>query len=261
MRCIDSHVHIGDYRIVEEALKSSPYKGYYRLYDDLTSESVKFQDSFISKNELVFGIPIVLAEISIRDSNRFLSNYSANAKNVFPIYLIGDDIEFYKTESSYFLKEHFIVHDFNDRKNRSPYYDYLNMHNGFLLIHSLSSIRIDYIKYLRKNFQKMRIIIAHMGRDGKNTFEFMNSILTEFKNDSDIFFDTSTINIPEYLKYGIKTIGASRILYGSDFPYSCSGMEEPKDFYSALFKIGLTSYELEQICYKNSNEILHLCSR
>lgn len=259
MKYIDTHVHIGDYRLVSEALKTSKYRGYYRLYDSLVCESVQLQDNFISKNEFVFGIPIVVAEIPIFEANSFLYNYSMTKTNVLPIYLIGDNPQFYINEQSYILKEHFIHHNSNDWKDRFSSYDYLNSKDGFLLLHSLASIRIEYIKLLRSNFPKLHIIIAHMGRDGKNTFDYMASILSEFKSDSKIFFDTSTVNIPEYLKFGINKIGSTRILYGSDFPYECSGLEVPSNFYNVLFDLDLTISELENICFKNALQILNSC--
>ena len=133
-------------------------------------------------------------------------------------------------------------------------YEYLDQQDGYLLLHSLASIRVEYVQFLRMNFPNMNIIIAHMGRNGENHFSYMHNILTTFKDDEHIYFDTSTISDIAQLQYGINLIGCDRILWGSDFPYDCRAYS-PFYFYGNLYRLDLLSSELEKILYKNALRI------
>ena len=261
MLYIDSHIHIGDYEKVKFALEHSIFKEKYRLYSSLSAEAVRLQDNYIHQCDFIFGIPIVLKEISVEEANQFLLSYCLNRKNILPVYLVSNNITFYEKEDVYILKEHFIHHESKHWKERAETYDFLNLRGGFLLIHSLASIRVPYIKLLRKNFPNMNIIIAHMGRDAFNHFDFISSILNEFKNDDKIFFDVSTIHSPKVLSYGIKLIGSKRILFASDFPYECTGKEKISDFYQVFYHLRLSNSELENIFYRNAANIAHLCRK
>lgn len=251
MHCIDAHVHIGDYKKVKSLLKTSTLRKKYRLYSSLDAEAMQFQESHISQYDYVFGIPIVLKEISTFDANKYLLEFSSLKKNVIPVYFVGSDRRFYETQKSIILKEHFIHHDWKDVKNRFDSYEYLDQQDGYLLLHSLASIRIEYVQFLRMNFPNMNIIIAHMGRDGENHFSYMHNILSNFKSDEHIYFDTSTITDIAQLQYAINMIGCDRILWGSDFPYDCRESVP----YTNLYRLDLVSSELEKILYKNALKI------
>ena len=254
MHYIDSHIHIGDYNKVKSLLKTSPLRKKYRLYSSLNAEAMKFQETYISQCDYVFGIPIVLKEISTFDANKYLLEFSSFKKNVIPVYFVGSDTSFYEAQKSMILKEHFIHHDWKDVKNRFDSYEYLDQQDGYLLLHSLASIRVEYVQFLRMNFPNMNIIIAHMGRNGENHFSYMHNILTTFKDDEHIYFDTSTISDIAQLQYGINLIGCERILWGSDFPYDCRAYS-PFYFYGNLYRLDLLSSELEKILYKNALRI------
>lgn len=256
MYYIDSHVHIGNYMQVKKCLKTSEFKNVYRLYSCLNSEALKSQERYISQCKYVFGIPIVLKEISISEANRYLLEFSSHKSNIIPVYFVGTDVSFYESQNSKILKEHFIHHDWEKLQERTSSYEYLSQKNGYLLLHSLASIRVEYVHFLRMNFPKMNIIIAHMGRDGKKHFSYMANILNEFKNDEKVFFDSSTINDAKQLLYAIKVICSSRILFASDFPYECNGEETPFNFYGIFYRLGLPSSDLENLFYKNALRII-----
>lgn len=151
------------------------------------------------------------------------------------------------------MKEHFLLHNADDYKSRNLYYEYLNQNNGFLILHCKDKIRENYIRTLRNNFPNMNIIVAHLGRNTVENYYDIYRILSEFKLDSKIYFDISTIHSIDNIMLAIKMLGYDRALYGSDFPYEYNEIEEMKrrekielslmNNFEILYKIGDTNFE------------------
>ncbi|MFH0974555.1 MAG: amidohydrolase family protein [Spirochaetota bacterium] len=60
----------------------------------------------------------------------------------------------------------------------------------------------------------LKLIIPHLGLLGGDPYDFLNS----FKNNKNIFFDTALGDRSGILKF-VETIGAGRVLFGSDVPF------------------------------------------
>ena len=108
--------------------------------------------------------------------------------------MIDKNDKFIGDYSVLLFKEHFLVNDFLDWRDRSKFYDFLNDNEGYLLIHCKDKIRVEYIKNLLINFPKMNIIIAHLGRDTYEMTEFIRNILLAFAKNDNVLFDISTIH-------------------------------------------------------------------
>ena len=215
----DSHLHIGSYQNTKMILENTIYLNKYKAYSSINPLTIKNQDIYLNTIDDFFAIPIIFKEINIEKENNYTKSFCKKIKKGVPVTLINNN-EFFNENIDYsIMKEHFILHDANNYNSRSLYYDYLNEHEGFLILHCKDKIRINYIESLRKNFPMMNIIVAHLGR---NTIENHNDIinlLNHFKNDDNIYFDISTVNNIDTILAAIKIAGSDKILYGSDFPY------------------------------------------
>ena len=257
MKYIDSHVHIGDADLVEKYVTTSPLRNQIRLYSALTAEVVKQQEAYLRSCERYLGLPIILKEITIPEANAYLENFAASHTSCLPAFLVGDEEARYQRNHSRILKEHFLHHSLENLEERKSSYAYLNsLGNGYLLIHSLDLGRIEYIQMLRKEYPHMKIIIAHMGRNVYEEFEFSKNVIDAFRDDEAIWFDTSTIKKEAILQYALQTIGDERILFGTDFPYECQENLSQNHFFEMISRAKLTSTSYQNILYHNAKRVM-----
>lgn len=256
MKYIDTHVHIGDYDKIKIIIETSQYRTQYRLYSAIDPESIRQADDYLEQCESFIAMPIVLKELSVREENEFVLNYCRNNRKAIPMLLVGDNPKRYERNKIRFLKEHFLYHDSSQWEERRDAYEYLNLIHGFLLIHSADTIRIPYIKDLRAMFPNMNIIIAHMGRNVWENYDFTILVIEAFKDDSKIWFDISTITDLKILEYAIKVIGSKRLLYASDFPYEFKCGMTVQTFAQKINSMNISDEEKNNIFYQNATKIL-----
>ena len=256
MLYIDSHVHIGDATLVEKYVTTSEYRNRIRLYAALDSECVATQEDYVNGAAKYFGIPIVLKEIDVHSANEYLEKFAMSHAGCIPVFLVGDDVEVYSRNNATILKEHFLHHKADKWRERKASYAYLNECGGYLLIHCSDSVRIDYVSMLREYYPNMKIIIAHMGRNVYEDPAFSENVIDVFADDEDVFFDTSTIQHPQILEYAYQTIGAERILFGSDFPYEYKKDWDREEIFTTLKKTNICEEDMMKILHSNALRII-----
>ena len=258
MKIIDSHVHIGEYERVKTILENTIYLNKFRLYSAINPNVVLQTEKYLDTTEGYFAIPIVFKEINIAQENAFLQEYGKNNTSALIVPLIEPNTD---NINSLIYKEHFLLHEYEDFESRYNTYSFLNKNNGYLLIHCDDKIRIEYINKLINWLPNMHIIIAHMGRNVYEDFNFSANVIDQFYNKENIMFDTSTITNPEILKYGISKCGTRRILYGSDFPYEKKITDSESNFTKILYTLGLNIGDIENITYENAKSIKKYCKK
>ncbi len=72
------------------------------------------------------------------------------------------------------------------------------------------------IKQIRRDYPNIILVIAHLGRG--YTMPHAEESLPQLAGDEGLFFDNSAVLNPDVHRYAIKTLGAERILYGTDNP-------------------------------------------
>lgn len=89
-----------------------------------------------------------------------------------------------------------------------------------LLVH-IGPNSLDRVSFISSKVPTLKIIIAHLGSpmDGKKTFDATLKDLERLGEFSNVSFDCSAINDIKVVETAIKIISASRLLWGSDFPY------------------------------------------
>lgn len=107
-----------------------------------------------------------------------------------------------------------------------PVMDFLNQNKSIILIHCgrfkdgspESNSSFVHGLNLAKKFTNLKVILAHMGG---NDSSIVKKAVNSATNLSNVYFDTSGISTPFRVEYAAKTIGANRVIFGSDFPW-CS---------------------------------------
>ena len=72
------------------------------------------------------------------------------------------------------------------------------------------------IKQIRRQYPNVRLIIAHLGRS--YTLPHAEQALPQLADDDGLYFDNSAVLNPDVHRFALKTLGPSRILYGTDNP-------------------------------------------
>lgn len=252
MKNYDSHIHIGTYEENKIIIQNSEYKNKYKLYSLINPEMLNMQEEYTKMLDDFFAIPLFFKETNIERCNQFVINYCKKNNKGIPVLLIDKNDKFIGDYSVLLFKEHFLVNDFLDWRDRSKFYDFLNDNEGYLLIHCKDKIRVEYIKNLLINFPKMNIIIAHLGRDTYEMTEFIRNILLAFAKNDNVLFDISTIHNVNNILYALNIVGEDRILYGSDFPFEYESVEE---IYSLKKKLLNCLNNNEHIFVKNFEKI------
>lgn len=252
MKQYDSHIHIGDYVLNKHLVNNSKYKDMYKLYSAINPEMILNQIEYTKELDNFFAIPLFFKETDIQKCNKYVIDYCNKYKKGIPTLLIDNNKYFDSNYNIAIFKEHFLLNDFLDWKDRTNYYDFLNSNEGYLLIHCADKIRVEYIKKLISNFPNMNIIIAHLGRDTYEKPEFIMQVINNFKDNEKVMFDLSTIHNIDNLLYAIDNVGTGRILYGSDFPFEFKNLCEIKEFKQKI--LNSIGYE-ENIFEKNFENI------
>lgn len=257
---IDAHVHIGEREWCKKIIENSKYKDLYRIYSCIDPEVISETNDFLKEVDKYFAIPLFFCETNIEEANNKLITKINNDKNAIPILLLpnSDNIKDLVLRLNYnILKEHFTLHNPNNYLERAQSYEYLSEKNGYLLLHTFTKDTITYVKKLRDNFPNMKIIIAHLGRDPKQTPEFIKNTINTFYGDDKIYTDISTITNPDLINYVVKKISSSRVLYGSDFPFSTEKGTRTSDFIKTINEANLTSSENDDLLYKTADNIIN----
>lgn len=136
-----------------------------------------------------------------------------------------------------------------------PVMELLNENESIILIHcgrykdGNPESNSSYIHGLNlaKKYSKLKVILAHMGG---NDSSIVKKAVDSAKDLFNVYFDTSGISTPFRAEYAVKTIGAQRVLFGSDFPW-CSFRG---NYYNIADSI-LSDEEKKLIFYNNFKEL------
>ena len=87
--------------------------------------------------------------------------------------------------------------------------------------------------------------------------EFTKNVIDTFYNDKKIYMDVSTITKTYLINYAVKKIGSSRVLYGSDFPFSVEKGKRTQNFTENIIRANLTSYECDDLLFKTASNVIN----
>ncbi len=256
---IDSHIHIGNREECRQIIENSQYKDIYRIYSCINPDTISTTSEFLKDVDKYFAIPLFFCETNIEEANKKLLEDVKDDEKAIPILLLSknENLSNLQQVMEYnILKEHFTLHNPYNIADRNQTYDYLQQMKGYLLLHTLSKATLEHVLHLRKEFQNMNIILAHLGRNGAGDFDYTKNMIDSLYKDEKIYTDISTISNPELIRYAIDKFGKERVLYGSDFPYEVSPGVKEKDYMKPALMAGLTDQELEYLFSKNAEQIV-----
>jgi len=224
----DGHLHIGSKDLLPNRDKDPIFK---KLIDN---PGRKYQRVAMSNNILkAVALPYPVPEALTPQANAYVSQAYNQYKALFiPFHLISNTPEPKAIEISNIVgfKEHFAQGKYQDMGYFAQAYDLMEQKGLILVIHPHMSERIEKIRYLKNNFSKLKIILAHSGRKWPFTGDdIIDSIIPALKDYGELYFDTSTIRDSSVITSMVDQLGSQRIIFGSDFPYFDKAGEEIYD--------------------------------
>lgn len=259
MKIIDTHIHFGNQKSCENIVQNSLYRNVYKLYNSVNVTALSSFDDYVKNLDSFIVMPMVFKETDINEANNDIINYFNDNLRAVPVLLVPNDKDFdnnFRIMKYNILKEHFLVHDYNDYKDRSLGYQYLSDNQGFLILHPLSTISKQYIETLRSEYPNMNIIVAHLGRNGQCDEQFTKDMIDFESKDDRIYTDISTISNKGLIKYAVDRYGEDRIFFGSDYPYFSNDIPPVEEQVLILQNIDLSDEQRDKILYSNAKKMI-----
>jgi uncharacterized protein len=212
----DAHVHLGHSSVINQKLLVKDIKNFRKSYK-------------------IDNIMLMSLDKDIDKNNKTIIKLSKKFEYIHGLYWIQknrieEDIHILEKEIGNGLvgvKFHGVFENEKvSAKIYEPIMKVLSEKKAILLIHCgrfkdgspQSNSSFVHALKIAKKFNKIKVILAHMG--GNDT-SVVKKAITAAKDIPNAYFDTSGISTPFRVEFGVKTIGAKRIIFGSDFPW-CS---------------------------------------
>ena len=259
MQLIDFHTHAFPDAIAAKGSRSIAQ--FYHLEGDHmlgSPENLLACEKAAGVTQFVL-LPVAVKPVHVRHINDFAREQADLHSEIIPFGTVHAGIADPCEEAQYLIdhgfkgvKIHPDMQQFAiDDLRLYPFYDYVQgklpilFHMGDALYNYSYPIRLR--KILRQ-FPGLTCIAAHLG--GFTMYE--NAY--EFLSDTNCFLDVSSVTrlIPrEETVRLIRSYGAQRLVFGTDFP-----LWNPVKEVKAFFELGLDDDEVEQIAYKTALEVL-----
>jgi uncharacterized protein len=107
---------------------------------------------------------------------------------------------------------------------------------------------LEFTRKFVDQFPECMLIIPHLGMLGGHPLDFLNS----FRKHENVYFDTALASQKTILEF-VKTLGAERVLFGSDVPFGSM-----KNELSKILALCLPDADKELILSKNIIRLAHL---
>jgi len=250
----DTHVHIGKKSFmsrIKDQNKQLP--GYLGGLENDWKKYVKLAEINHIYKALIF--PFTFEEVEYSSANKYISQaYDLNQELFIPFYIINEQLSPKELEGQtlFGIKEHFYITRNTDISNYFPVYDFLQQTDKLLFIHPHMNDRVERVQLIKKNFPKLKIILAHSGRKWPFTGDdVLDLVLPALKSYEDIYFDTSTILNPKVISEMVNVIGSHRVLFGSDYPFEHPEADIYKAELGVIDKLKISNEDRENIIRNN----------
>lgn len=265
MRICDAHLHYGLPRQLQAVAESSGLRSQFPCYRTVQFHRMDDYEARLAEHgvERSALIPFVFRELDKNRENRLVLDYARkHPGRYFPYALLDEEDPSFLEENFRQiagLKEHIVLHDTRLTAKRKEIFARLQEHGLILLMHTRADQRADYVAEIVRNFPRLKIQVAHMGRATPEDVPFMLRMIESLRPYENVFFDTSTVRQPEVVSKAVNLTGAGRVLYGSDFPFFLrEGEDIMAEQIQHVLRAGLSGEEQELIFSGNFDRLVTL---
>lgn len=250
----DNHVHIGTNKIMGRIkYQNKQLPGYLGVHENEWNKYLKSALKNRVYKALIF--PFTFKEVDFSRANNYISQaYDKNQELFIPFFIINEHLSPKELEGQtlFGIKEHFYITRNIDINSYYPIYDFLQATDKFLFIHPHMNERVERIQLIKKNFPKLKIILAHSGRKWPFTGDdVLDLIIPALKSYEDVYFETSTIRDPQVISEMVKVVGSHRVLFGSDYPFDNSNEDVYKVEFEVMDRLEVSGKDRDNIIRNN----------
>ena len=263
MRICDAHLHYGRPRVLRTLAEGSGLRDRFPCYRTVQFGPMDDYEARLAEHGVAASalIPFVFRELDRAAENRLVLDYARqHPGRYFPYALLDEDDPSFLEENFrqiVGLKEHIVLHATELTERRKDIFARLEAYGLVMLMHTRADRRVAYVSEIVKNFPRLKIQVAHMGRAKPDDVPFMLQVIEALRPYENVFFDTSTVRQPEVVSKAVNLTGAGRILYGSDFPFFLDRTEDiMAEQIQHVLRSGLTAEQQELIFSRNFDRLV-----
>ncbi len=263
---IDAHTHLGLERFIVRPI--SEEKRQRPAFRDRTENRVDQLLERMDANgvDRAVAFPYPLEEVDPVQANTYVLQAARRfPERLIPFALVGDDVEHWLKQGARGFKQHAILQS-PERFDLTRAYRCMAEAQTPLIIHAISRETpptvADQVRAILASAPTLQVIVAHMGRRTPNTSDQVEEALLALRDDSNVFFETSTVRDPAILSRAVDLIGEDRLLFGSDYPFNSYQDPDPLAVeLGVIRRAGLDPRVTDKILGANLNRCLGLTAR
>ena len=224
----DAHLHYGDPAAMRRIAETSPLAETFPCYRTVQYGPMADYDSLFAAHgvEESVLVPSVFREHDKGEESLRCIAFAQTRPGLYPFALLDEEdtgfVDRHWRDIAG-VKEHIVLHKSELTPAKREIFSQMQERGLTLLLHSQAACRAQYVADIARQFPRLKIQIAHLGRSTPDNLGFMEEMFRAFAPLQTVSFDTSTVRIPAAVERAVDIVGAGRILYGSDFPFFMDG--------------------------------------
>ncbi|MFC1959648.1 amidohydrolase family protein [Chloroflexota bacterium] len=256
---IDSHTHIGleEFLAVPIPAEKLSRPAFQDPMENTIDNLLACMDANGINRAITFPLP--LKEINRQIANDYVIQAARqHPERIIPFALVGDDTEHWLKQGAVGFKQQNILYA-PERFNLFRAYHVMAEAGVPMVIHFRAGPGFavtEQVLAILTHVPTLKIIVAHMGRHTPNTSQGVEAALLGLRDQSNVFFETSTVRDSAAIGQALSIVGPDRVLFGSDYPFNSFQDADPMAVeVEIILKAGLSPDVQEMIFTKN---ILHV---
>ena len=255
----DAHLHYGDPAAMRHIAQTSPLAGQFPCYRTVQYGPMEDYAALFDTHGIVEAVlvPSVFREHDRTEESMRCIAFSKTRPGLYPFALLDERTPDFVAEHFRDIagvKEHVVLHESVLTDAKRHVFGDLQRYGLTLLLHSQASRRVEYVTAILREFPRLKIQVAHLGRSTPDNLDFMEKVLRALAPFETVTFDTSTVRIPRAVAMAVQIVGAGRVLYGSDFPFFMDdeGKEDiVQEQIDHVLRAGISETDCERIFSEN----------
>ena len=221
---IDAHTHLGLESFIVKKIPEWKLKkpAFQVKMENTPGDLISSMDKYGISRSVTYPFP--LEEVDSVPANTYvLDKCREHSDRLIPFSLLDDEPQRWIEQGSRGFKQHFLLAP--ERFNAADVYKTIADSGLPLIAHFTTGRAVEEARTILEAAPGIKLIVAHMGRQVPDTGEGVLELVKALKDESRVFFETSTVDDTDVMKRAADIVGTGRIIFGSDNPFSSTGHE------------------------------------
>lgn len=251
---IDAHVHLG----LNDFCNENTEKFAYDLENQF-DKYIKFMNHYNIDKSIVLPMPAKNYDVE-KCNNYLIEAFAKYPDRFIPFCRMDKNLQNNIANNVFYGAKFHMVYEEYSASKKKLYYKLLEYYGVPLIIHAKFANKASQICDILNLAPNIKIIVAHFGRGNIYTDEGVEELLRKFKDNENVFFESSTVGKQRSIESACGIVGSERVLFGTDYPF---GRAWFKDMYSyddevkIVKSAQITSEDKDNILFGN---VLRMCN-